>query len=595
MHKRTRFPSVWGALGALLLVVGCGAQDGGSSPRSTPPRTPLPGPTPPPGPTSPTDFKCEAPCYLAFLTPAQAVVREQCSREVVVQFERAPNEPLRQNRAVTLTLSGGESFYADAACTQPISSVTIPAGESTAHYFFKEATVGTVHHWVSAGGNYLASQLHTITDRQPSPGPLASTCRLQFPPAAGIPCGIDTPGTQYYVSASRGDDGNPGTSAEHPWATLAHALQAAPDGSTVRVAAGTYPESPEFEMALRRPLTVKGGFDDTFSEWNPDRFHTTYSGPVTLMHDGATFGGFRLVARPPPDWLWALGYHRVQAGTLIRSYVEVIYSTRDTNYVMGVDVTAAEGRTSRVLCNDIYVRGATTFGFLALHALELSSHSGTTEVSSNRICADHVPAPWMNEAIHSNGNCSSTNTPARITLTNNIIEVVQLNEDRGHVAAMHFSECDSDMDVILTNNTVLSSRYGLSGGSNEGRGTTRWKLMNNIFFSEGSQRAAAGLGGQPILESGGNLVFGYADNRLLPAPASSAADDTTGTATAGTVFQDLTRGDFQPRQGGPAVGTGINVHGNTAYGAVTRDLAQRARPVDGAWDRGALLSPAAGD
>jgi hypothetical protein len=583
MNRKTRTLPVWSAVGAMLLVMGCSAQDGSSPSSSTRPLTP-----------AASSDGCGAPWKLVFLTAAQTVPAGSCSSEVAVRLEEPGSTPGSRERAVTLTLSssagGTEGFYADAACTQPLSSVSISPEDSTARYFFKEAAVGAPVHEVSAAGLIHATQAQTIISVRPPPpppppyGPLNSTCRLQFPPAAGIPCGIDTPGTQYYVSATRGNDGNPGTSAEKPWATLGHALQAAPDGSTLRVAAGTYTDP---SVTLSRPLTVKGGFDDTFATWDPDRFHTLYGGRVTLGNDGATFGGFRLVARPS-DLGWSQSYHAVHAGTFIRNYVELVYSVGDTNQFDAVEAAAREGRTSRVLCNDIYVRGSSSGGILGTNVISFGANSGMAEASSNRLCSDNNPTPWGNSAIVGYGSCNSSGAPGSVTLTNNIIEVAQKDAGGGGVA-VHFYGCRTDMVVTLTNNTVLSSGHALGGYAGESGTTIHWKLKNNVFFSEDSRRTVVDFRDQTIAASGGNLIFGYSDNTLRPAPASSVADDTTGTPTAGTVFQDLARGDFRPRPAGPAVGTGINVHGHTAYGTVTKDLAQQARPVDGAWDRGALL------
>lgn len=61
-------------------------------------------------------------------------------------------------------------------------------------------------------------------------------------------CSIEAPSGAYHVDASTGDDANPGT-PDSPWATLARATAAAPDGATLVVHAGTY----------REPLTAAGG------------------------------------------------------------------------------------------------------------------------------------------------------------------------------------------------------------------------------------------------------------------------------------------------------------------------------------------------
>jgi len=587
VYRQTRLLTAWMLSGALLFLGGCQSQADSAPEQDSTPQpvtSPETGQQRPPG-----ELPCAAPWELVFVTPPQAVLSGSCSSEVVVRLQEPRGAPVRLDRPVTLTLSGtavGGAFYADAACTLAISSVSIPARDSTVRFFFKEDTAGSPVHEVSAAGLIHATQTQRVTDSRPPPGPpsepLGSTCRLQFPPAAGIPCAIATPGTQYYVSATRGSDGNPGTSPDKPWATLGHAVQAAP-GGTVRVAAGTYTGP---TLSLGRSLTVKGGFDDSFSSWDPDRYPTTYTGPVSLSHDGAVLGGFRLVARAA-NLGWAPSWHTVRAGTFIRNYVELVYTANDPNHITAVNAGASEGRTVRVQCNDIYIRGSSGSP-LGTHALTFDANSGRAEASSNRICADHNPSIWVNYAISGYGSCSSSAGAASVTLTNNVIEVMQREWSQGPIWGVHFYGCHSDMDVILTNNTVLSSGTGLGGYSGEGGATIRWKLTNNIIFSEGSRGSAADVGTTRIVSSGNNLFFGYASNTPRPAPASSTGDDTSGTAVMGTVFQDAARGDFRPRAGGPAVGTGLNVHGLGTHGSVTTDLAQQPRPPDGAWDRGAL-------
>ncbi|NMO13448.1 DUF1565 domain-containing protein [Pyxidicoccus fallax] len=593
MHGKTRFPAVWSAVGSLLLfMMGCGSQDDGGSRGRPPVFSPPPGEGPSPSPGS----TCGTSCQLVFLTEPQTVAAEQCSREVVVQVRSAQNAPLVLDRPLQLSLWSralASPFYADAACTESISHIAIASGESTARYYYKPVAAGRFMHEVSASQDLLVRQFHTVTS---ATGPLRSTCRLQFPPAAGVPCDIDTPGEQYYVSATRGDDSAPG-SLERPWATLTHAVRTAPPGSTVRVAAGTYSKEPEPYVGIWSPLTVKGGFNDTFSEWDPDRFHSLYGGRVWLEHDGATFGGFRLVARPShgeQDLPFIEAFHRVYAGTFIRNYVELLYSEQLSGRFMAVGAGASRDATSRVLCNDIYVRGASLMGQVAISALTFQDHSGTAEVSSNRICADHSPTPWDTQAVEGSGSCSLAGR-ARVTLTNNLIEARQRSERNDEGWGMTFSGCASDMDVVLTNNTIISTHSALSGSPAQSGATVHWKLRNNIFFGDDSTGAALAFDGPLSLESGGNLVFGYTNNRLSPEPAPTSTDDTTGEARAETVFQDSSRGDFRPRPGGAAAGRGLNLHGDAASGAVTRDLLQRPRPVEGAWDRGALLAPATGN
>src|SRR5262249_31572200 len=144
----------------------------------------------------------------------------------------------------------------------------------------------------------------------------SSTCTLQMPPAAGVPCDVPAPGTQFYVSVMAGDDANDGMTPATPWKTLCKALASATSGGTVRVAAGLYLTA---DVTLARPLTLEGGYDSTFTTWDPDTYQSVIAGKVSLSDDGAVLGGFRLIRRTSEH-----GAHFVTGGTLIRNYVEML-------------------------------------------------------------------------------------------------------------------------------------------------------------------------------------------------------------------------------------------------------------------------------
>jgi len=183
------------------------------------------------------------------------------------------------------------------------------------------------------------------------------------------------------------------------------------------------------------------------------------------------------------------------------------------------------------------------------------------------------------------GTCAAT--PASIAVTNNVVE----NAVTGAIgSAAEFYGCNSgDLQLVFTNNTVLSASDGLTGYAGTA-GTVRWTLANNILVGTANRGSAVavGSGAVEIASSIGNLVFGFADNGLHPAPSFTSGDDTRGGFTASQVFVDAGHGDFALLAGGPGVDTGVNVHGQAAYGSVISDLMQRARPASGAWDRGAL-------
>ena len=119
----------------------------------------------------------------------------------------------------------------------------------------------------------------------------------------------------------------------------------------------------------------------------------------------------------------------------------------------------------------------------------------------------------------------------------------------------------------------------------------RWTLTNNIIAALGSNyEQAIELGASPseFTLSQNNLVYGFLNNAASPTPTLSTNDDMTAAWTAADVFINAAGGDFRVLAGGPADGTGLNVHSKPTFGGVTRDLLQLPRPATGAWERGAL-------
>jgi hypothetical protein len=417
----------------------------------------------------------------------------------------------------------------------------------------------------------------------PEEQPLVSGCRQQFPPPQGLPCPIAEPGPVFHVSAETGDDANAGTTPETAWRTLCHAVDAAPAGSTLRVAEGQYPSA---EVHVGKELTIKGGFDVAFTTWDPDAHPSTFYGRLNLDHNGAVFGGFRMIANPLHADAWSYPHHFVGAGTLVRNYVEIVATSGDDMNVLnlyGIVASACPDGVSVLRCNDIYVRSDAPQAFV-VSAVEYGNHAlhaGHGVLDANRICQDG--GGFATDAVGGYGSCFGD--PVSLLMRNNVIEKAGAGG-----STIDFYSCGAgDMSFTLTNNTVIGVSEAIHG-SGDAAVKMRWKLTNNIFFSAGGGQTAvdAGAVGVEITTSEGNLTFGFADDAILPVPLMSSGDDISGAATEASVFVDAPNGDFHLKQGGQGVGTGLNVFGLPAYGVVTTDIAQQVRPPQGTWNRGAF-------
>jgi hypothetical protein len=109
-------------------------------------------------------FRNRAP-GLRFTTSTQNLMTWNCSSVVTVQT-RTP-AGVAYNVATNLTVSlagaGSLSFYSDADCMTPITSVTILAGQSSASFYFMDTAAGSHETSVAATGFQTVSQFQTVT------------------------------------------------------------------------------------------------------------------------------------------------------------------------------------------------------------------------------------------------------------------------------------------------------------------------------------------------------------------------------------------------------------------------------------------------
>ncbi len=106
---------------------------------------------------------------LAFTTAAFTANGGACAPlpgGITVQTRDSSGAPYNPASALTVNLSTDSAsggFFSDAACTTPVSSVTIPASGNTANFFYQDAAGGTSTITVQAANYTSASQTETIT------------------------------------------------------------------------------------------------------------------------------------------------------------------------------------------------------------------------------------------------------------------------------------------------------------------------------------------------------------------------------------------------------------------------------------------------
>jgi hypothetical protein len=119
-----------------------------------------------PDATFDVDVVADTASQVVFLSPAAAVAAGSCSGRVLVQSQDAKGNLVNPAQPTfTLTASGaaasGLLFYADAACTQPITTVELSSPQAEAAFHFKAVQAGTASLSVS-NGSLSGSQERTI-------------------------------------------------------------------------------------------------------------------------------------------------------------------------------------------------------------------------------------------------------------------------------------------------------------------------------------------------------------------------------------------------------------------------------------------------
>ena len=112
-----------------------------------------------------------APTQLTYQTASQTVEAGSCSGITAVQVRDAFGNavPVSANTQITLTGSTMNlTFYSDAGCTNPATALTVPAGQSSVSFYFRDHTVESVTITASSPGLTSATQSQTIRPVPPT-------------------------------------------------------------------------------------------------------------------------------------------------------------------------------------------------------------------------------------------------------------------------------------------------------------------------------------------------------------------------------------------------------------------------------------------
>lgn len=391
-----------------------------------------------------------------------------------------------------------------------------------------------------------------------------------------LPCDVAERGAVLFVSP-QGTDATTRTGADPQQAfqTIGYALSRAVVGSTIKVSAGTYAAAAgPSRLLVEKDVTIKGGYDATFTAWAPGTHRAEFQGGLTLSHVNAVVGGLSFVVEHT-------GQVVLTAGKAIRNAFDITdLTTPSATLLSGVHLEA-DSTNLEFRCNEVFVRVATTVanGSAFAAAVRVVSQAGAVVIASNRVCIDSPGGKSKLLGLHAAPACSRG---APLMVVNNTIEAIS----EGSIGVRTEDCSNGGPDTAhfeLINNTVVA---GYNGIQSDGQSPIVWTARNNIISRVGPG-GGSGDGTLILLsqvqELKGNLITGWATPHAVPM-AFDATNLALATTTTTDVFVAPSAGDYRPLATGPAISGGTA----TTSGEGTVDMLLRARPSSPT-TRGALL------
>ena len=389
-------------------------------------------------------------------------------------------------------------------------------------------------------------------------------------------------GKTYYVNASKGDDGNPGTGAA-PWKTIQNAGLFVGPGDTVIVQAGTY-DGPIFGWdgpapCPGDPLCVVAGTaaHPTVFEADP----AAAPGSVVIGgKNGQNDSGFDL--EPGCDYVDIVGFTVTNGGTadtpagsIMKAGISLSGCTGNRILSNTVDGVSGIGGILVDTANGVMVAGNTLLHMKGTgstgHGMYVSGSSVGVQVIGNVLhdnayvgihvngdVSEGLPGVVKNvlisgNLIYDNGqNGINADGIEGSTIENNVI----YGNARNGIELYQIDAYGGSTGNVIVNNTIDQSMspggYAIS-------------VAQCQYDNQGSQPTPAGCATSSADTSTGNIAF---DNVLLggagPTSTVSGADlsrSTNITTTMAGLFVNSAQGDYTLAAGGPGIGTGIQAFG----------------------------------
>lgn len=384
-------------------------------------------------------------------------------------------------------------------------------------------------------------------------------------------------GTTYYVSATAGNDSNPGTAAA-PWQTIQQAGAVVGPGDTVIVRAGTY-DGPIFGWdgppCKSDPLCVVAG-----TVAHPILFEADPAAPagavVIAGKNGQNESGFDL--EPGCDYVDIAGFTVTNGGTadtpagsikkagialsgctgnrILNNTVDgvsgiggILVDTANGVVVQGNTLTNTQG--TGTTGHGMYVSGSSVGVQVLFNVLHDNDYVG---IHVNGDVSEGLPGVVKNivvsgNLIYKNGqNGINADGIEGSTIANNVIYA----NARNGIELYQIDAYGGSTGNVIVNNTIDQSM--VSGGY-------AISVAPCQYDNQGSRPTPAGCATTTADTSTGNIAF---DNVLLGGAGATSTVSSSDLATSknittasASLFVNSASGNYQLAPGGPGVGTGV--------------------------------------
>ena len=308
-------------------------------------------------------------------------------------------------------------------------------------------------------------------------------------PSLPVTAGAVTTTSTRYVSTT-GTDSDDCTDSTSPCRTVQYAVDQASEGGTIKVASGTYTDihqraSITQVVYISKTVTLRGGYDADFADWNGDRYKTVlrpgltgFDGRVVLVAPGAS---------PTLEWL-----HILEGDATYEGGVYNIFRDSESG---GGGVLAAGAFNSD---DTITIRNCVIAGNVASTNYNADGGGVYLHYRDNAVLTDNTvrgnTASTAGGPAYGWGGGIGISACDNVVVSGNVIadNVTNTGYGRGNGAGLRLHDSNG---ARVTANQIYSNTANESGGGIHIRFTNDVQIVGNTIYNNVAAQNQAGYGG----------------------------------------------------------------------------------------------------